>query len=420
MLVKSDHQFALLAYQSSINRFGMGRSKASGRGKGGLNRIFSFLMSFGALAPNLLHILRSKNFGGTLMFEPNNLSIKIGKGFDSKFRLAIASKDSIKICSLGDNVFSIKNSFSIETFLTLVMAYAKLRNKFQIKYKISSELRASIEGCLSKSLSRSDLAKISEDIVFIISLERLLMPLLKHLRPTKVLIIPWYSNFGLALSNTCRRLGIVCGDFQHGVAGLRNQNYKILYDIDFYSYSYIPSTFYLWHGTDSRFLKHMDAEMVSCIFVDNPDFVTSHLAPDKANKIRAMASMSNTVLLISLGNEWLPKLISDSFPLLASDDAFWIIRPHPRKPLQKSLSAKLTNCDNVIVDDHPSPVLAISCCNVHLSESSSLLLETKDLDILNIVIHEDGRRLYDDYIASGRFLYVNDVESLVSLIRNNG
>lgn len=184
----------------------------------------------------------------------------------------------------------------------------------------------------------------------------------------ELFVVCFYNTRSLALVRAFRTVSKEVIDIQHGLIGPTHPAYANL--LFWQSGSRLaPTGFLVWNASAREFLERTTGRP-ACI----RDFDDFHYFPD----IQDRGSDSRPCVLVSL--QWgtvLPQSVIDM--IIQLDDVRWILRPHPRDPMQpadRQDCAKLSVFPHVELTDPTQPLLlALIRCNLHISENSSVVIE---------------------------------------------
>jgi hypothetical protein len=254
------------------------------------------------------------------------------------------------------------------------------------------------------------------------------------MRPSMAFVVCYYSYDGMALALACRRLKIPLVDVQHGVQGVHHRAYGRLDVVPVNGYALMPKYFWCWgeyevsvidqwaknthyheafRGGDlwlkywqDRFSSEKedyDEQLMEIVRRDGSHYkgeVLLTLQPGLENS----KEIRNIIDYINTGSEY-----------------FWWIRIHPTMMGKgHEINAMLTNEKGFNVDAASRmPLLnLISRVDVHLTHSSSVVLEAKRFGVCTIIVSEDAQEFYEQEIVEGyvSFLENSDVDRLITQV----
>jgi hypothetical protein len=247
--------------------------------------------------------------------------------------------------------------------------------------------------------------------------------------PRLVFVNCYYSLEGAALMLACMRRGIVSIDVQHGVQGEQHVAYGRWINVPSSGYELLPEHFWCWSELEVRAIRSWAEGRTnrhSAFVGGNPwmemwqdersPFVA---AADEA--VRAVLHPERRTILVTL--QW--GMTDQTFltPLLeliatAGKSWTWWLRLHPvmrtrRRQIKAMLHAR--GLRDVLLDepsDFALPAL-LKHSDVHLTYSSSTVLEAAALGVASVVISPASAAYFPDLVRDGLVLELDSLKAEV-------
>ena len=206
----------------------------------------------------------------------------------------------------------------------------------------------------------------------------------KHNNVEAILLSNFYSPENLGAVRAANKIGVPTFDLQHGV----QKNVYAYEEIESLSPELRPTKLILWpsRGTSRPNFLHEkrgldDREMKKCLVSLQP-------------------SNSESFLLDII------KLVDKGYSVT--------VRPHPRRnapayiaQLENIFSGKIFISRNEFIEDD------FKICNLHISEYSSSLIESANLGIVSVAVHETALSYMGKEIEKGDVLYFHGMEKFL-------
>lgn len=263
-----------------------------------------------------------------------------------------------------------------------------------------------------------DQRRLYRDAVRIRQLSALFASWLAVTKPRAAFVVCYYSLEAMAFVRACRQRGIPVTDLQHGVQGEGHGAYSGWGHVPAHADDLLPDFFWVWSTWEANAISNgLQTDRVCRPVVGgNPwmDFWSVADRPEIQAASASAGSLQETaagrpVVLVTLQFGLADKFQLD--PLrrlieLAGDRYAWWVRLHPamgerREEVRGKIGA--TGRTPVWLDlpsDVPMPAL-LRHVAVHLTHSSSSVIEAAAMEVPSIVSSESGRDLYGPYIDRG-------------------
>jgi rhodanese-related sulfurtransferase len=239
----------------------------------------------------------------------------------------------------------------------------------------------------------------------------------KNSKYKTVLYYCYYGNRTMAINRAAKDNGIKTIEYQHSL--LSNYHYA-------YSRwtirvkkceSFFPSIIWVWDNEfksliDSNFSMFKSMEAVTGGNVFNSNYGSNS---DNIQDLNIEANMVK--VLITLQGMGIPDFIKEF--ILNDAKIFWLIRFHPRYPMDQSgikdlLKQKKNNIDIKIANEAPLQAL-FKFVDYHITSFSGCAIEAEFFNVPNLIFGEDGYNSYKSKIDEGYYVFVDNEEVLNSV-----
>jgi hypothetical protein len=264
-----------------------------------------------------------------------------------------------------------------------------------------------------------DRARLLRDAIRIRRLTDLYLARLAKVRPRAAFVVGYYTLESMAFVRACRRHGIPVTDVQHGVQGEGHGAYAGWGRIPERADELLPSYFWVWSAWEAEAIRaDLDASRV-CIPVvgGNPwmEFWTSAVRDGvrdaAASQAQALAERAGgrPIVLVTLQFGLADALQLEPLRALieeCADGYAWWVRLHPvmaerREEVRSKLGA---GDERHVWLDLPSDLALpelLRHAHVHLTHSSSTVIEAACMGVPSILTSESGRDLFEPYLRQG-------------------
>lgn len=255
---------------------------------------------------------------------------------------------------------------------------------------------------------------------------------LKNKSVKLVMLVSYYSDRGMALLKACHDLNIVTADIQHGVQGELHASYGRWSKVPEYGYNTLPSSFLVWSANEKENLessfnylnKNHNAVVVGNLFEEKWHGDEIGFYDIKIKELIDSFGLHKTILFtVQYGvtyNHNLFKLIYNTQHQLN-----WFVRFHPimnKKQITKFLNTfkkhEITVFETEISSSFPLYAL-LRHVNIHITHSSSTILEAINFNVPSLIIDEFGLEYYKDYIGP-MVQFSKKIEEQMELINKMG
>lgn len=312
-------------------------------------------------------------------------------------------------------IWSAQASLAFGTLLAAMLA--RIDRISTAQFALLDVLVSKLEsfGYKATQFSRS---KVVTDAYRVRILSRIFQRRLAIVKPRLACIVSYYSLEGMSFVWACKNLGIPVVDLQHGVQGPLHPAYAgwRVNGIRETTLALVPDCFWVWSSTEAEVIRQWGANTNHQAYVGGNPWVNlwkeyAHPLPeivrltDKGKAIAMRASGKPIVLLtLQYGLEYAEQLmpLKTLIELAAKEYVFWV-RLHPlmmdrREEIRHFLDSQSVELDEV--SDFPLPAL-LPYCYVHVTHSSSTVIEAGDYGILSLITSRFGVELFPEQLSAG-------------------
>lgn len=261
--------------------------------------------------------------------------------------------------------------------------------------------------------------KICADTHRILSVARYYRRHLERIRPRLACVVNYYGVEGFGFLKACRDIGIVTVDLQHGVQGELHPAYGRFYSAPTDGYDLLPDFFWCWSETEADAIRAWQKGRVvrhEPIVGGNPWLEAwrsqeASLVKQYDEKVAEMIGLTGrrrhvlVTLQFGLRDD---ELLAPALTLMhtAGEGWYWWVRVHPSMRDQATeviRALRESNLGNWNVEDASSlPLYALlRHVDVHITHSSSTVLEAQVFGVHSLVGSEYGAELYQEQIQKG-------------------
>lgn len=312
-------------------------------------------------------------------------------------------------------IWSAQASLAFGTLLAAMLARIDRSSVSQLAQVDSLANKLKSIGYKAAQFSRS---KVLTDAYRVRILSRIFQRRLVIVKPRLACIVSYYSLEGMSFVWACKNLGIPVVDLQHGVQGPLHPAYAgwRVNGIRESTLPLVPDCFWVWSAGEAGVIREWVGKTIHRPYVGGNPWVNlwkecAHPLPeivrltDKGKAIAMRASGKPIVLLtLQYGLEYAEQLmpLKTLIELAAKEYVFWV-RLHPlmmdrREEIRHFLDSQSVELDEV--SDFPLPAL-LPYCNVHVTHSSSTVIEAGDYGILSLITSRFGVELFPEQLNAG-------------------
>lgn len=229
---------------------------------------------------------------------------------------------------------------------------------------------------------------------------------LQTLQPKVIWTYCYYDNSVMSLIRAANQLNINTVEYQHSNQSDEHFAYAKWQSIDDYS-EFFPKTFWLWNKKEvdrvsdnfsgTKFKPLVFAGGNVSTLLKREDFKSSELVPSNG-------------ILVSLQGSWIPGFLED---FIANDKKhIWYFRLHPRYPEDRiqlaEMKKKFPDKLEIELANSLSLFELLKKVNVNVTDYSGTALEAYEFGIPSIIVGSLGKKVYQEQIMEGHFLYACD------------
>ncbi|MBL4898718.1 MAG: hypothetical protein JKX76_03605 [Colwellia sp.] len=277
--------------------------------------------------------------------------------------------------------------------------------------------------------------KLTEQVVKIQSIANLFIEIITNSGIKICFITNIDTIIGMALCHACRKLNIPSVDLQHGIQGDLHAGYNRWHNIPSEGYSILPSIFWNWSKEQQM---HIDKWAINSGRMHRSICGGSawvNMWKNKQNKLasnydKEMAAItnndSNQVYVLYTMQPFFADTLSDrvieAYKNSPSNWKWWF-RLHPRQlekgnkiieDVQKVIS--INKSDILLPSELPLPLL-LSFANVHVTPTSSVVLEAEFFSVPSVVTDPAAPVIYQEQLKNGIMVYSDEDNDLISSIK---
>lgn len=260
-----------------------------------------------------------------------------------------------------------------------------------------------------------DAAWLVRQSVRILAMRRWWMRALEVWQPAAVVVVSYYGSVGWSLLAAARACGARSVDMQHGVQGACHPAYALCPRAPDRGYDIVPDACWVWSENEAAAMLGWSGGRPRPIVVGCP-WIDAWLATQPASPAKTRARPRVLITLQEgLGDPtYLPLMRTLVDAVSVTCDLQ--VRAHPVTP-----SADIPRLTAILghpVSDAATPLAPLlAWCDVHITHSSSSVLEAERLGVPSIVVSKLGATLYADAVHRGAACVVEDLRELPQRIR---
>lgn len=283
--------------------------------------------------------------------------------------------------------------------------------------------------------SLMDMRMIQAYALMIQGIADLYSSVLRRLEPSLVFLVSYYSIEGMAATLACRRLNIPSVDIQHGFQGNLHLAYARWNRVPEKGYELLPSCFWCWSEDDVSTIRKWSVQvdrwhhpvaggnvwmsMWQRGTLDNIDRYDAALR--QVLDLHPGARHILVTLQPGLSDQTMLTCLLGSVQQ-GDQNWRWWFRLHPcmhhdRQRIKDLLHRNaITDYELDLASDLPLYAL-LRHLDLHITHSSSTVIEAQQFGIPSVIIHELGTELFPEQIRSGWAQSAFTAEQIIKMIR---
>lgn len=278
------------------------------------------------------------------------------------------------------------------------------------------------------------LPKIKKQMSLIRGLANFYKDMLNKVKPSIGFLVSYYGNEGMAFNLACHELGIPSIDIQHGVQGDLHGAYGQWNRIPETGYELLPSFFWVWSDFEAKAINNWSAKISGLhkpivggnlllkIWQSGKDDIVK-VYDNKITDVQENYKKDIHIIYTFNGTEDEEKLkfIAQIMNHSPSNWGWWI-RLHPcwLKDKQKisNILQQYSQSNFLLNEATELPLYALlRNVDIHVTEFSSTVIEAELFGVPSVVIHEIGKQIFPEQIASGIALTAYTADEIIKAIQ---
>lgn len=254
---------------------------------------------------------------------------------------------------------------------------------------------------------------------------------LSKIKPKFIFIVDYYNLNNIALIIAAHKLKIRTADIQHGVQSVVHAGYSGWVNEPDKVYESLPNYYFVWSAYEKSLINTWSKEVYHPIVVGN--LIMSLYNNLESSGLNLITDVIRN-LINSRNKENINVLFTMQYGIVYEDDFFkminetqekfnWFIRLHPVDNNQKGWEKMNTLCekhklgsvDFKICSSLPLELLLVDM-NIHVSHSSSVVLDAHFFGLKSILFDNYGKLLYKERIEERFIFFVDNYDQIPNLI----
>jgi hypothetical protein len=249
----------------------------------------------------------------------------------------------------------------------------------------------------------------------------LFTPTLLITRPKGVVVNCFYAPDSFGIVWACKKLGIPCYDYQHGVQGANHYAYAEWKRLQQEDLTFLPDGFFTWDDLSTESLQRWAGKNIHVAQVGNLwHGLESRLSEQFREEIQSLRQRANgrSTVLYSLQEYVPPDWVLDA--IRSDRELFWLVRAHPQHPeileiVVKRIGLSL-NFEHQLSTRLPLPVL-LQIADSHVTGNSTVVMEAREYGISSVVVDPIGAEYYRQLIREGTVVEATSTEKLLNVVK---
>lgn len=265
-------------------------------------------------------------------------------------------------------------------------------------------------------ISPPDVGRVRKRAALVRAMANYFKERLQRLRPRMGFVVTYYTSEGMAFNLACRELGIPSVDIQHGAQGELHPAYGRWRRVPAMGYELLPSRFWCWSEDDARVIGEWSGKvcrwhepfvggnpLLGLFQQDDNELVRRFdrrilsLAPQEPPPLKVLVTLQT--------GRGVPELLREVMAA-APPSWLWWVRLHPAMMAEReAIRSRLGEfpAHRMNLDDATElPLYALlRHVDVHLTESSSAVIEADRFGVPSVICHETGEEFFAGLVAVG-------------------
>jgi len=248
--------------------------------------------------------------------------------------------------------------------------------------------------------------------------------------------VGYYSNQSMALNLACRNMGVPSIDIQHGVQGDFHVAYGLWNKVPDSGYELLPSIFWCWTDKETKSVNKWNTGVnkwhrtvvggnpwLEHWKLDHTD-ITKRYNQKIINVKKQYPRRINVLVTLQFGAAY-EECLKNLIPVITKSGQkyLWWIRVHPCMLDAKEETRKRifkNDISNAVIDEATDIPLFILLkhVDIHLTHSSSVVLEAEELGVPSIVINDYGSEFFPEQISTGSAILAYTTDEIIASIKS--
>jgi hypothetical protein len=319
-----------------------------------------------------------------------------------------------------------KYSFSVDTIISMARLFSIVKSYIKpvpisLKEEFQSIVNQLNEDGIKHTLS---IKKIWFRILYMRTLANFLKPIFFKLNTTHLFLTNYYG-LELAMNLAAHELSIKSVDVQHGVQGESHFAYAEWNNIPSSGYEVMPDLFMTWDEYSASVINNWARYTTKhAARVAGNMTILSNLSLDSESEyeLNSYSDKKNILITLQPGRNTLT-FYRDLINTYSKACNWWVrLHPNMLDRTQEITDFFEQECSdkNVIIEKATSIPLyeLLSIIDIHITETSSVILDAKYFGINSIAIHESAISLFKNEFAEKNLYKAETVGECISLLDN--
>jgi hypothetical protein len=235
---------------------------------------------------------------------------------------------------------------------------------------------------------------------------------LKLIQPKIVFVVWYYGVYGASMILACRRLSIQTVDIQHGVQGDLHAAYGSWLNVPKHGYNLLPNYFWCWSKSEidviskwNNSIENHEAILGGNMLLEKWNSKEYPFVIDFEKIFNQLNLIGFNILVTLSPGISTPEVLGNLYKAIADTQYKynWLIRLHPNMLSEKDkviADLKSYKINKYVLNEVTRlPLYTIlNNTDLHITHSSSTVIEASIFGIRSIIVNEYGKELYEKQI----------------------